>query len=294
MTEKKNNQQFKLTQLPQKGFEILLTLPWNEIKAAQAKALQQAGQTLEIKGFRKGKAPEKMVRETLGQEKLFELTLSQLLPQYYQKAVAELKLKPIMTPKVELVSAKEGEAWQVKFTACEKPEINLGNYQEELKKQKASKGIWTPDKGEEKKETKKPQEGKEEKVNNALDWLLKNTQVEICDLLLDEEVTRRLAGLVEQTQKLGLTVDQYLSSSGKTVEQIRQEYRTQAEKNLALEFILEEIAEKEKIEVKPEEIEKLIESAKTEKEKQSLKEQQYYLASLIRRQKTLDFLASLL
>jgi trigger factor len=99
---------------------------------------------------------------------------------------------------------------------------------------------------------------------------------------------------VEQTQKLGMTVDQYLGTSGKTVEQIRQEYRTQAEKNLAFEFILEEIAGKEKIEVKPEEIKKLIEGAKSEKEKKALEEQQYYLASLIRRQKTLDFLASLL
>ncbi len=108
-----------------------------------------------------------------------------------------------------------------------------------------------------------------------------------------EEVGRRLAGLLDQIQKLGLSLEQYLSSSGKTVEQIREEYRRSAEENLSLEFILNKIAEEEKISVEPGEIEKVIAGAKTEEEKKALESQKYYLATLLRRQKTLDFLASL-
>ncbi|HUV71818.1 MAG TPA: trigger factor [Clostridia bacterium] len=293
MPQKKSNDEFEITRLPKNAFEILVTIPWEKIKQTQTKTIVQASQAIEIKGFRKGKAPEKLVREKLGPEKLLEITLQQLLPDYYQKAVSELSLNPIMTPKVELISDKEGEAWQIKFISCEKPQLDLGNYQEELKKQKAAGEIWTPKKGEEKKEAKKPEEEREEKINQTIDWLLRNIKVGVCDLLVEEEVARKLSQLLEQTQKLGLTLDQYLASTGKTVEEIRQEYRRQVEESLALEFVLGEIAEKEKIEVKSEEIEKLIASAKTEEEKKALEGQKYYLASLLRRQKTLDFLASL-
>ncbi|HUW24025.1 MAG TPA: trigger factor [Patescibacteria group bacterium] len=293
MAENKTNDQFQLVRKPKNEFEILLTIPWSEIKKAQGKVVLEASQHLEIKGFRKGKAPEKLVKETLGPQRLLENTLQKVVPDYYQKAIADLQLQPILTPKVQLVSAKENEAWQVKFISCEEPTVNLGNYQGEIRKLKAPEQIWTPGKGAPPEKEKSEKDNKEEKVNRAIDWLLKNTKVEICDLLTEEEVTRRLAELVEQTQKLGLTIDQYLNSLGKTVEQIREEYTRSAQANMALEFILNRIADTEKISVTPEEIEKMIATAKTDEEKKSLETQRYLLATLVRRQKTLDFLASL-
>ncbi len=294
MTESKTKTQtFQLTRKPKNEFEVLVTIPWLEIKKTQEEEISKAREKLEIKGFRKGKAPENLVVETLGSQRLLELTLQALVPGYYEKAVSELKLKPILTPKVQLVTAKEKEDWQIKFIACEEPTVTLGNYQEEIRKLKAAEKIWTPDKAGQPEKTKTEKEDKEERLNQVIDWLLKNVKVEICDLLIEEEVTRRLSELIEQTQKLGLTVDQYLNSLGKTVEQIREEYTRSAQTNMALEFILSQIAEAEKITVSPQEIEKMVASAKTEEEKKSLESQRYLLATLLRRQKTLDFLASL-
>jgi len=298
MAETTKENQFQLTWLPKKTFEILVTINWKEIGESQAKALAEAGKTIEVKGFRKGKAPEKMVAETIGQNKLLELTLQQLLPGYYEKAITKLGLKPIVAPKIGLVSSKEGEDWQIKFTSCEEPEINLGSYKDEIKKLKAAKAIWTPDKELPKKDEDKPASAeattdKEEKLHQALDWLVKNVKVEICELLIEEEVTRRLSNLLEQTQKLGLTVDQYLNSVGKSVNQIKEEFKNSAQENLAVEFILGKIADAEKIEVSDEEMAKVLSQAKTEEEKKALEAQKYYLATLLRRQKTLDFLASL-
>jgi trigger factor len=293
MVENQKRDQFQLTRKPKNEFEVLITIPWLEIKKTQEKTIADAGEKLEIKGFRKGKAPENLVVEALGPQRLLELTLQAVVPDYYQKAVAELKLKPILAPKVQLVAAKENEDWQIKFTSCEEPTVDLGHYQEEIRKLKAPEQIWTPDKAGQVAKEKTEKENREEKLNRAIDFLLKNVKVEICDLLVEEEVTRRLAELLEQTQKLGLTIDQYLNSLGKTVEQIREEYTRSSQTNMALEFILSKIADTEKITVALEEIEKMIASGKTEEEKKALEGQRYLLASLVRRQKTLDFLASI-
>jgi len=290
---KPNN--FQLTWLPKKTFEILATIPWSEIEKAKKKAIFEAGKTMEIKGFRKGKAPEKMVLENLSSGKLLQLTLQELIPDYYQKAISNFGLSPILTPKAELVSAKENEDWQVKFTSCEEPQINLGNYKEELRKLKSVGLIWTPEKGTPKPSSdsvSKPEE-KEGKLEKIIQHLEQTIKIEVSDLLIEAEVNRKLAELLDQIQKLGLTLEQYLSSTGKTVDSLKQEYKNQAEKTLRLQFLLSRISEAEKIEVTPAEIEKAISSAKNEEEKKALESQKYLLASLIRQQKTLDFLANL-
>ena len=290
MTETTN--QFQLTWQPKKTFEILAMVPWDEIEKGRKAALEEAGEKIEVKGFRKGKAPENLVKEEVGQERLLEMTLQKILPDYYQKAVSQLGLRPILTPKIKLASAKENEPWQIMFISCEEPEVNLGNYKEELGKVKAVEKIWVPGKDDEKKEEKK-EETKEEKIDRVIEWLIKNIKVEASDQLIEEEISRKLAGLLEQTQKLGITIDQYLASVNKTVDQIKEEYRHLVEENLSLEFILGKIADAEKIEVKAEEIQKIIDNAKNEEEKKAMGEQKYLMATLLRRQKTLDFLASL-
>lgn len=272
------NTTFQLNKLPKKTFEITAVIPFSEIKKTEGTVLEEQGKLIEIKGFRKGMAPQNMVKEFLGKEKLIRLVLEKILPGLFQKAVEELKLKPIISPKVDLVSADEGKDWQVKFLSCEEPEINLGNYKEEIKK-------------EEKPQDKENE--KEKKINIALEWLLKNLKLEISDLLIEDEVNRKLSSLIDQTQKLGLTVEQYLASSGKKIETLKEEYTKQSQENLIFEFILGRIADVEKISVSEEDLNKATAKAQSETEKKALESQKYYLAALIRRQKTLDFLANL-
>jgi len=294
----KNTNSFNLTWLPKKTFEVLATIPWSEIEKARRQAFAKAGETMEIKGFRKGKAPENLIAETFSQSRLLELTLQEIVPDLYSKAISSLGLKPIVSPKIELISAQEKENWQIKFTSCEEPEVKLGNYKDELKKQKAAGSIWTPEKGihqdEKKESSENPAMKKDEKLDRIIKYLLDNIKLEIGDPLLDTEINRKLAELLEQTQRLGLTIDQYLASTGKTIESLKQEYKSQAEKTLSFQLILGAIAEAEKIAVAPEEIDKAIATAKDEKEKKALESQKYFLASMLRQQKTLDFLSNLL
>lgn len=284
---------FQLKKLPKKTFEITATIPYPEIKKTENEVLEEKGKEVEIKGFRKGMAPQNMVRDALGNEKLIRLILEKILSDLFQKAIEEFKLKPIASPKVDLVSASEDKDWQVKFLSCEEPEIDLRNYKEEIKKITGSKAkIWVP--GDQKEEkTQEKENEKEKKINLALEWLLKNLKVEISDLLIEEEVNRKLSSLIDQTQKLGLTVEQYLASSGKKIELLKEEYTKQSQESLVFEFILGKIADEEKISVTEEDLSKTISNVKTEDEKKALENQKYYLAVLLRRQKTLDFLANL-
>jgi len=284
---------FQLNQLPKKTFEITVEIPWPEVEKTQETIIEEQGKQLEIKGFRKGMVPKNMVKDVLGKEKLIRLVLEKILPDLFQKAVEELKLKPILSPKVDLISTDESKDWQVKFLSCEEPEITLGNYKEEIKKALGTKAkIWTPGEGKEEKPQDKENE-KEKKINIALEWLLKNLKIEISDLLIEDEVNRKLSGLIDQTQKLGLTVEQYLASSGKKIDSIKEEYAKQSQENLLFEFILGKIADEEKISVTEEDLNKAAVKAESETQEKVLEGQKYYLAILLRRQKTLDFLAGL-
>ena len=269
--------------------ELTITIPWSDIQTTYNQVIDDFVKEAELPGFRKGKAPKKVVEEKLDKNKIYEEVMKRIIPKAYADAVKQESVAPIIPPKVEVIAAQEGKDWQFKASTCKEPEVKLGDYKDALNKAKSAKlpKIWVPGKEEKKGE---PAEITLDEVINAL---LGNTQINIPSLLIEDEVNRMLSRLIDQTQKLGLTVEQYLLSQGKTSEGLRAEYKDQASRNLALEFILEKVANQEKIEVGDEEIEKVIKEAKEPKEQEALRAQKYYLATILRRQKTLDYLKSL-
>lgn len=276
-------------QLPKSTAEVEITISWDEIKETYDKIFSTAAERFEISGFRKGKAPKELVEKNINKTKLYEEVVKEIIPKAYTKAVSEHKLTPVTSPKIEVVAAKEGESWVVKASLALKPVINLKNYKEKIKELKKGKTkIWTPGNNAEKKE-------KENKpvLDEIINALLTEVEVELSDILVTEEANRLIANLIDQTQKLGITVEQYLVSKGKTSEQLRAEYAQQAAKNLSIEFALSEIADKENITVSPQEIDNIISKVEKEEEKERLKKESYYLAHLLRQQKTLDFLGNL-
>ncbi len=267
--------------------ELTITIPWSDIKSAYDSVVDDLAKETELPGFRKGKAPRNLVEEKTDKSKVYEEVLKKIVPQYYAAAIKQENLVPIVSPQIEIIAAKEKADWQFRAKTCEKPEVKLGNYREaiaSLKKEKQTK-IWVPGK-EEKKE--KPADLTLDEIVKAL---LSVCQVQVPDLLIEDEVNRMLSRLIDQTQKLGLTIEQYLVSQNKTSESLREEYKFQSQQTLALEFILEAIADQEKVEVNEGEIEKIIQEVKDPKEQEALKSQKYYLATILRRQKTLEKLS---
>jgi len=279
-----------LNRLENGNLELTINIPWPRIKTSYQQVLEKLTKETTLKGFRQGKAPIKLVEKKIGKDKLYQETLKEILPQIYLEAVKEHQLKPIVNPQISVNSLAEGKDWQIKTITCELPKVELGNYQEEVRKALATEKIWTPGKD------KKPApENESQKMNKIFKALLENVKLKLPEILVQEEVNRMLSRLIDQTARLGLTVEQYLASSGKTQEQIKKEYTQQAQETLKLELILATIADKEKIEISDDEVEKMIAAIPEEETKKTFKtpEQKAYIRQLLRKRRVIDNLTKL-
>lgn len=275
--------------------QITFTIAFPDIQINREKALKELSESVEVPGFRKGKAPPDKVHGHITPNILLEKTLSYILPELLSSAVKEHDIRPIVYPKFELVSAKENEDWQIRAVTCEAPKITLGDYKNAVSGALKADSIWTPDKGDPdpKKEIKtRSHEDKEQLVLKAL---LDSCKVTIPSVLTDEEVNNRLSNLLLRIEKLGLSLDSYLASINKTAEDLRLDYKKQAEEGLALDFILNEIANQEKIAIDKSQVDLSIKAAASDpnlKENIDTPERRRFVEAILKRRKALDLLIS--
>ena len=288
----------EIKKLPKHQIEIKVTIPAKRVGEEFGKVLDEAAKEIQIEGFRKGQAPKNLVREKIDTSKAYGEVVNRLVSETYSTAIKEHLLKPIVNPQIKLVQFEPEKDKDFIFTAttAERPEVELGDYKKELAKlkvQKPTEEIVGPDG----KPLSQKGKGNTEKttIEDVLQTVLKTAIVEIPEILTEGEVTRMLSRLVDQTAKLGLTIEQYLQSQGKTAEQLRAEYKTQAEEMLKSELVLDELAKAEKIEVADKEIEEAIKANPDEKARQEFEKQEgkWYIKSILRRNKTIQKLLEL-
>lgn len=281
--------------LPKQTIELTLTTPWSDIQEQYTLSFEALRKELEVEGFRKGKAPKEVAEKNLRKEAIYDHLLRAYIPKIYSEIVQKEDMKPVVPPRIELESAKENEEWNIKLTTAESPKVELGKYKEkvlEAKKKVKSSDIWVPGKDKELSAEDKEKQ-KTAEFQAALQAIMEEVKLEISDLIVDEDVERRLSRLVDDVQKVGLTMDGYLKSKNLTKDQIVEQIKKEIEENYKIEFALQEIAEKEGIKVEQAEIDKMFEGIKDEKEKAAAIQNAYYYAALLRKQKTLDYLSSL-
>lgn len=276
---------------PNGTIRLTITIPNADIKKTWEEVMAEIVKSAEIQGFRRGKAPRKLVEEKADKEKVREEVLKKLLPIAYTEAIKTQGIKPIINPKIHiekledpqtLSEQSESKGWQFTALTCETPKIKLGGYKENIKKITAKSKIIIPGK-----------ESIPAKFDDIVKALLDSVTAEIPGILIDNETDRLLSQTLEDVKKLGLTLDQYLSSTGKNPQTLREDYRKKAENDIKLEFALLKIAEEEKITVEEKEITEAINASKSDEERKNLENNHYLLASILRQQKTLDFLKNL-
>lgn len=239
--------------------QITFTIPFKDIKKSREVAAKDIGKNMELPGFRKGMAPLNKLLDHIPQNTLIENTLRIILPEALGKALEEHKIRPAIYPKFELISVKEDENWQVRGITCELPEVKLGNYKKIISDTGKTDAIWTPDSKEsDKKASKKKELSREEKEQKVIKILGESIEIAIPKPLIEEEVNRRLSDLLQRIEKLGLTLEAYLISIGKTADGIRKDYEEQAKEAIRFDLILGKIAVEEKVKVSKEEVEQTI------------------------------------
>ena len=276
----------KLTWLPKKTFELEFEVDWPEVKKTYDHVLEHFVDAVKLKGFRKGKAHKDMVEKSVDKADVYGEVINHLLPKTYAEAVAEHKLRPAIAPKITIVEAQENKPWQFKATSCELPEIKLNDYQKAVSGALAKDKIVVPG---------KPELTETQKLNLISQALLETVSLDLPDLMIQAETDRLLSRLLDQIQKLGLTIDQYASSNQKTVDQLKAEYRQAAVNSLKLELILAAVGEEKKFVAKEADIDKMIAAAGDEKLKKQLNTpgERAYIASVLRKRQVIDYLLAL-
>ena len=124
--------------------KLTITIPKGDIKTVHEQILSEYVKGVKVDGFRKGNAPQSLVKKRINDEEIREKVLKKLLPQIYSQAVQDNNIKPIMNPKIHIGKMDEGEDWEFTALTCEMPDVDLGTYKESVKKITAKSKIIIP------------------------------------------------------------------------------------------------------------------------------------------------------
>lgn len=123
----------------------------------------------------------------------------------------------------------------------------------------------------------------------------KITQVDIPEVLIQDELNRMLVSLQRSVTERGLLLEEYLKGQNKTLDQIKAEWRPQAETNVKMELGLSEIARLENINISDDELQAEIDKIQDQRVKAQFgsEEPRMHLRHALRQTKTLNTLKSL-
>jgi len=96
-------------------------------EAAIEKAYRKVRNQVNIPGFRKGKAPRKMIEKMYGVEVFYDEAINIAMPEAYMNALMSEKLDPVGYPEVELLDVSK-DGFSFKATLYVYPEVKLGQY----------------------------------------------------------------------------------------------------------------------------------------------------------------------
>ena len=99
-----------------------------EFEAAVEKAYQKAKKSISLPGFRKGKAPRRMIEKMYGTGVFYEDAANELIPDAYSKALSECEEQIVSQPKIDVVQIESSKPFIFTAEVALKPEVTLGEY----------------------------------------------------------------------------------------------------------------------------------------------------------------------
>ncbi|MDE7424601.1 MAG: trigger factor [Lachnospiraceae bacterium] len=99
-----------------------------EFDVAVEKAYQKNKNKMNIQGFRKGKAPRKMIEKMYGKEIFFEEAANIIIPEAYTKALEECEEDVVSQPSIDVTQIEAGKPFIFTAEVALKPEVELGTY----------------------------------------------------------------------------------------------------------------------------------------------------------------------
>ena len=108
--------------------KLTIEVSAEDLEKAMQAAYQKAKGRITLPGFRKGKAPRKMIEQMYGKGIFLEDAANALIPEHYSKALEECDLEIVSQPEIDVTQAEPGKAFIFTAEVAVKPEVTLGEY----------------------------------------------------------------------------------------------------------------------------------------------------------------------
>ncbi len=147
-----------LQKKPKSQIELTVEIPSEEFGKYVQRSIEKQSQNVDIKGFRKGKAPKEKVEEKVGKEKILIDAADLAIKETYPQAAKEHNIKAVSQPKIEVVKMPTSQSSQelliFKAGVAVFPEVELPDYRKIASKSE-----------------KRPVEVTDEDIQKTLQWL---------------------------------------------------------------------------------------------------------------------------
>lgn len=110
--------------------KVVLTIevPAEELDKGIKAACKSLANRVNIPGFRKGKAPRRILEMNIGKEAILDEAFDRVAQKAFDEALKQENLDPVDRPQVDIVTLEEGKDVVFKATITSVPEVTLGEY----------------------------------------------------------------------------------------------------------------------------------------------------------------------
>lgn len=109
-------------------YELEIEISAEKFEEALQQAYQRAKKNIAIPGFRKGKAPRKLIEKEYGENVFFEDAVNALYGPEVEGAIVESGLEIVSRPDVEVTAISKEDGVKIKATVITKPEVSVKDY----------------------------------------------------------------------------------------------------------------------------------------------------------------------
>jgi len=108
--------------------KLTFTIPAVQFSDAMHRAFLKLRGRINVPGFRKGKAPRRMIETLYGEGVFYDDAFELLFPDVYEAAVKEYDLHPVDRPQIDLDEIGEGKDLKFHLEVFVRPDVTLGDY----------------------------------------------------------------------------------------------------------------------------------------------------------------------
>lgn len=119
---------YKVENLENSMAKITIEVSAEDFEAAMVKSYNKNKNKISVQGFRKGKAPRKMIEKLYGPEVFYEDAANFAIPDAYEEAAKECGLEIVSRPDIDVVDIGKDKPFVFSATVAVKPEVELGDY----------------------------------------------------------------------------------------------------------------------------------------------------------------------